>query len=271
MSRLGGGIGTRGPGEKKLETDRRYIRNRISILSKELSEIKNHQDRIRENRKRQGKPQIAIVGYTNAGKSTLLNHLTAANVLEEDMLFATLDPTTRNLILPDGKEVLLTDTVGFIRKLPHHLIESFRSTLKEAVIADLIIHVVDCSNPDAQRHMEVVYETLENLGAKDKPVLTLFNKVDKDTADKTLKDLKAFKTIFISAKNNIGTDKLLQVLEKKLREGTRLIKTVIPYDKGNVLKEIRKYGEIIIDEYKNDGTYIEAYLEEAFINKYKLQ
>ena len=271
MSRLGAGIGTRGPGEKKLETDRRYIRNRISLLSKELSEIKNHQERIREGRKRQGKPMIAIVGYTNAGKSTLLNHLTDASVIEEDMLFATLDPTTRNLVLPDGKEILLTDTVGFIRKLPHHLVEAFRSTLEEAVIADLLIHVVDCSNPDATRQMEVVYDTLNRLGAENKPVLTLFNKVDKENADQTLKDLKAFQSFFVSAKNDFGIDQVMKALEDKLKEGMQLIKTVIPYDQGNTLQGIRTYGQIVVEEYENDGIYIEAYLEEALINKYGLR
>lgn len=271
LSRLGGGIGTRGPGEKKLETDRRYIRNRISILSSELNEIKKHRDLLREGRKKQGKPLIAIVGYTNAGKSTLLNKLTYANVLQEDMLFATLDPTTRNLTLPEGKEILLTDTVGFIRKLPHHLIEAFKSTLEEVVFADLLVHVVDCSNDQVERQMEIVYETLYKLGAGEKPVITLFNKADKEDANLTLKDTIAYESIYVSAKEGSSLEYFQQILEKKLLEGKVYIKTIIPYDKGSVLQSVRSFGQIIVEEYKNDGTYIEAYLEEALVNKYKLK
>lgn len=270
LSRLGAGIGTRGPGEKKLETDRRYIRNRISLLKEELRKVKKNRELLREGRRKQGKPLLAIVGYTNAGKSTLLNRLTNANVLQEDMLFATLDPTTRNLVLPEGKEILLTDTVGFIRKLPHHLVEAFKSTLEEAAFADMLIHVVDCSNPQATRQMEVVYETLRKLNAYDKPVLTVFNKTDKDEADHALKDLKAFESIFISATSGEGIEKLIDALETKLKEGKILIKTTIPYDEGSKLQAIRSYGQIIKEEYKNEGTYIEAYLEHALINKYKL-
>ena len=179
LSRLGGGIGTRGPGEKKIETDRRIIRERIAKLSKELEEVKSHRDIIRKNRANNGMPIAAIVGYTNAGKSTLLNTLTNAGVLSEDKLFATLDPTTRVLILPNKEKVLLTDTVGFIRKLPHNLIEAFKSTLEEAKFADIIIHVVDSSNPDMDSQMETVYSTLNQLEITDKPIVTLFNKCDK--------------------------------------------------------------------------------------------
>ena len=174
MSRLGGGIGTRGPGEKKLEMDRRLIHARISQLKAELAQVQKHRELIRSKRKKDQMVVAAIVGYTNAGKSTLLNTLTDAGVLEEDKLFATLDPTTRLLELPGGQNILLTDTVGFIRKLPHHLIEAFKSTLEEAKYADIIIHVVDASNPQKEKQMHVVYETLKDLGVKDQPILTLF-------------------------------------------------------------------------------------------------
>jgi GTP-binding protein HflX len=270
MSRLGAGIGTRGPGEKKLETDRRHIRKRISILGEELKKIKSNRDLLREGRKKQGKPIIAIVGYTNAGKSTLLNLLTNAKVLEEDMLFATLDPTTRNLTLPEGKEILLTDTVGFIRKLPHHLVEAFKSTLEEVVFADILIHVVDSSNPHVTTHMAVVYETLRMLKADDKPVITVFNKVDKEGADTALKDLRAFNTVFMSASKGEGLETLTKALETKLKEGKALIKVIIPYSEGSTLQVVRTFGQIIKEEYQNEGTYIEAYLEEALVNKYHL-
>ena len=179
MSRLGGGIGTRGPGEKKLEMDRRLIKSRIAQLNRELKDVKKHREVTREQRNRSHIPVAAIVGYTNAGKSTLLNTLTGAGILAEDKLFATLDPTTRDLKLPSGQEILMTDTVGFIRKLPHHLIEAFRSTLEEAKYADIILHVVDASNPQMDEQMYTVYETLQKLGGKDKPVITVFNKIDK--------------------------------------------------------------------------------------------
>ncbi|PKM51271.1 MAG: GTPase HflX [Firmicutes bacterium HGW-Firmicutes-7] len=270
LSKLGGGIGTRGPGEKKLEMDRRYIRDRISILKDELEEMKRHRDMLREGRKKLGKPMIAIVGYTNAGKSTILNQLTDAGVLQEDKLFATLDPTTRNLSLPDGKEVMLTDTVGFVRKLPHHLIQAFKSTLEEATFADILLHVVDSSSPQAERHIEVVYETLEKLGAGDKLVLTVFNKIDKEGADTSLKDLKAFKTVNMSAISSIGFDQMLKILEDKLQEDKVLIKTIIPYDQGSTLQAIRVYGQILKETYENDGTYIEAYVDSFLLSKYKI-
>ena len=188
LSRLGGGIGTRGPGEKKLEMDRRLIKNRIAQLNRELEEVKRHREVTRSRRSRQSTAVAAIVGYTNAGKSTLLNKLSGAGVLEEDKLFATLDPTTRVLELPSGQDILLTDTVGFIRKLPHHLIEAFRSTLEEAKYADVILHVVDASNPQMEQQMLVVYETLANLGVKDKTVITLFNKQDRLDEKEILRD-----------------------------------------------------------------------------------
>ncbi|QUH30323.1 GTPase HflX [Vallitalea guaymasensis] len=262
LSRLGGGIGTRGPGEKKLETDRRHIRNRISQLKKELLDVKNHRDLIRERRKKQGKVKIAIVGYTNAGKSTLLNKLTDAEVLEEDKLFATLDPTTRQLILPNGTEVLLTDTVGFIRKLPHHLIKAFHSTLEEAVVADILIHVVDSANEQANSHIRVVYETLEELGATGKTVITVFNKIDKEGSNKHLEDYNAYKTLMVSVKEGTGLEELLDIIEKKIQQDKILIKEVISYDNGNLLNQIRINGQIIKEEYRNEGTYIEAYVDD---------
>ena len=178
LSRLGGGIGTRGPGEKKLEMDRRLIHDRISILKEDLEAVKRHREVARQQRDKNHMPVAAIVGYTNAGKSTLLNRLTGAGILAEDKLFATLDPTTRNLSLPGGQQILLTDTVGFIRKLPHHLIEAFKSTLEEAKYSDIILHVVDCSNPQMDIQMHVVYETLRELGVTDKVMVTVFNKID---------------------------------------------------------------------------------------------
>ena len=204
LSRLGGGIGTRGPGEKKLEMDRRLIKTRLSQLKRELEEVRQHREITRGQRSRNHTKVAAIVGYTNAGKSTLLNRLTDANVLEEDQLFATLDPTTRNLRLDSGQEILLTDTVGFIRKLPHHLIEAFRSTLEEAKYADFIIHVVDASNPQREKQMHIVYETLHNLGVEGKKIVTLFNKQDKLEQEEIIKDLKADVTLKISAATGAG-------------------------------------------------------------------
>ena len=203
MSRLGGGIGTRGPGEKKLEIDRRLINDRIAQLNRELKEVVKHREIARAKRERNAVPVVAIVGYTNAGKSTLLNHLTDAEVLEEDKLFATLDPTTRMLELEGHQQVLLTDTVGFIRKLPHHLIEAFKSTLEEAKYADYIIHVVDASNPQRDKQMYIVYETLDHLGVKNKKILTLFNKIDIRTDDDPLQDFRADHVLQISATENV--------------------------------------------------------------------
>ena len=270
LSRLAGGIGTRGPGESKLESDKRHIRRRMEQLQESLADVKKHRDLIRAARKKQGKPLIAIVGYTNAGKSTLLNKLTQAEVLEADMLFATLDPTTRALVLPDGKEVILTDTVGFIRKLPHHLIEAFKSTLEEAAFADMLIHVVDASNPDAQRHMEVVHHTLKELHAGDKPMVTVFNKCDKPDVDRTLKDLDAFKTLFISVKSGEGLEDLAGIIAEKMRESAVLVKTVIPYKDGGKLQFIRQYGNMVEEIYRDDGIYIEAWLDDAMIAKLSL-
>lgn len=260
LSRLGGGIGTRGPGEKKLEMDRRLIKTRISQLKRELGEVRQHREITRGQRSQSHTKVAAIVGYTNAGKSTLLNFLTDANVLEEDKLFATLDPTTRNLKLDSGQEILLTDTVGFIRKLPHHLIEAFRSTLEEAKYADFIIHVVDVSNPQREKQMHIVYETLKNLGVEGKKIITLFNKQDKLQQQEILKDFKADYTLKISAATGEGMEALKETLEKILRENKQFLEGVFSYDSAGQISIIRKYGELLEEEYREDGIYVRAFV-----------
>jgi len=257
MSRLGGGIGTRGPGEKKLEIDRRLINDRIAQLNRELKEVVKHREIARAKRERNAVP---VVGYTNAGKSTLLNHLTDAEVLEEDKLFATLDPTTRMLELEGHQQVLLTDTVGFIRKLPHHLIEAFKSTLEEAKYADYIIHVVDASNPQRDKQMYIVYETLDHLGVKNKKILTLFNKIDIRTDDDPLQDFRADHVLQISATENAGLDAVKDVLQEMLREDKIYIERVIPYAQAGVLQLVRNKGELVSEEYVPEGISIRAYV-----------
>lgn len=260
MSRLGGGIGTRGPGEKKLEIDRRLINDRIAQLNRELKEVVKHREIARAKRERNAVPVVAIVGYTNAGKSTLLNHLTDAEVLEEDKLFATLDPTTRMLELEGHQQVLLTDTVGFIRKLPHHLIDAFKSTLEEAKYADYIIHVVDASNPQRDKQMYIVYETLDHLGVKNKKILTLFNKIDIRTDDDPLQDFRADHVLQISAAENAGLDAVKDVLQEMLREDKIYIERVIPYAQAGVLQLVRNKGELVSEEYVPEGISIRAYV-----------
>ena len=264
LSRLGGGIGTRGPGEKKLEMDRRAIRGRISNLKRELEEIERHRDLLREKRRSSSLKTVAIVGYTNAGKSTLLNTLTDAGVLEEDKLFATLDPTTRVLELPSGQNLLLTDTVGFINKLPHHLIEAFKSTLEEASYADYLIHVADAHNPNLEEEMRVVYETLEELGADQKKCITVFNKMDlldeKEREDLDLHDPHAERVIYASVKQNAGTEEIKKALEELLMEEQILIERLIPYNRSSLLAQIREYGSLLEEEYRADGIQIKAYV-----------
>lgn len=260
MSRLGGGIGTRGPGEKKLEIDRRLIKLRISQLKAELAEVQRHREITRSQRERSKIKVAAIVGYTNAGKSTLLNHLTNAQVLEEDKLFATLDPTTRNLKLDSGQQILLTDTVGFVRKLPHHLVEAFRSTLEEAKYADYIIHVVDASNPQRDKQMHIVYETLDMLGVFGKKILTLFNKQDLLQDKEAIRDGMADKTLYIEAANDVGLDQVREVLEEFLREDKVLLEKVFHYEDAGKIQDIRKYGELLEEEYREDGIYVKAYV-----------
>ena len=261
MSRLGGGIGTRGPGEKKLEVDRRLIRERISKLSADLKDDIAHREVMRNQRLNSHIPIVSIVGYTNAGKSTLLNHMTQAGVLEEDKLFATLDPTSRNYKLPNGQEIILTDTVGFIRKLPHHLIDAFRSTLEEAKFADIILHVVDISNPQADLHILTVYDTLRELGVKDKPVVTLFNKIDKMDELPAVKDFQADHTLYISARQETGFEKITDVLAEIINQSRIYIEQTIPYAKAGVIQQIRKSGNLLEEKYREDGIFVRAYVD----------
>lgn len=258
LSRLGGGIGTRGPGEKKLEMDRCLIKERISQLKKELEHVKKHRELLREGRKKDRVMTAAIVGYTNAGKSTLLNTLTDAGVLSEDKLFATLDPTTRLLELDGGQRIYLTDTVGFIRKLPHHLIEAFKSTLEEAKYADVILHVVDASNPQVEEQMFIVYETLRELGVKDKTIVTLFNKQDRLAGNEILRDFKADYVLKISARTGLGLDELKNTLEKILIGNQIYIERVLDYKDAGMLQLVRKYGQLIEEKYTENGIEIKA-------------
>lgn len=259
LSRLGGGIGTRGPGEKKLEMDRRIIRERIAALNKELEGIKKSRAVARKKRLESKLPLACIVGYTNAGKSTLLNELTDAEVLSEDKLFATLDPTTRVYEYEDGQEILLTDTVGFINKLPHHLVDAFRSTLEEAKYADIIIHVVDISNPNYSHHMDVVYDTLKLLDVKDKPVITVYNKVDKLTDDVIGgNDARSDVTLRISAKNHEGLDTLLSEIQNILNKRMVYIEKVMPYSEAGKIQNIRNRGQLLHEEYTEEGIYVKA-------------
>ena len=269
LSRLGGGIGTRGPGEKKLEMDRRLIRDRIAQLNRELKDVKRHREITREQRSRNKVPVVAIVGYTNAGKSTLLNALTGAGVLEEDKLFATLDPTTRNLKLPSKQEVLLTDTVGFIRKLPHHLIEAFRSTLEEAKYADIILHVVDASNPQVDEQMHIVYETLTNLEVKNKPIITAFNKQDKIQGESILRDFRADHIVRISAKHGEGLDELQETIEEVLRGQKIYVEKIYSYAEAGKIQLIRKYGELLEEEYRGEGIFAKGYVPVEIYEKVK--
>lgn len=260
LSRLGGGIGTRGPGEKKLEMDRRLIHERIGQLKAELETVKRHRDVIRSQREKGHTPVAAIVGYTNAGKSTLLNRLTDAGILAEDKLFATLDPTTRALELDHGQQILLTDTVGFIRKLPHHLIEAFKSTLEEAKYSDLILHVVDCSNPDMDMQMHVVYDTLRDLKVENKTIVTVFNKMDQKRDEEFPRDLHADYQVQVSAKTGAGLEQLIDVLEKILRSQKVYLEKVFSYGDAGKIQIIRKYGELLSEEYQADGIAVKAYV-----------
>lgn len=268
LSRLGGGIGTRGPGETKLEMDRRIIHERIGQLKHELEAVVTHRELTRSQRSRSNIPVVAIVGYTNAGKSTLLDTLTGAGILAENKLFATLDPTTRGLELESGQQILLTDTVGFISKLPHHLVEAFKSTLEEAVYADIILHVVDASNPAMDSQMYVVYDTLEKLGAGDKPIITAFNKIE-IAGNKVLKDFKADKTVNISALHGDGLTELKDTIEEVLRESKIYIEKTYSYTEASKISLIRKYGQLISEEYVAEGIEVKAYVPTEIYDKVK--
>lgn len=263
LSRLGGGIGTRGPGESKLESDRRAIRERVSQLRSEIEKVESSRETLRKHRMSDGIPVIAIVGYTNAGKSTFLNKITDAGILAEDKLFATLDPTTRNLKIPDGEEILFTDTVGFISKLPHNLVDAFKSTLEEAKYADLILHVADASNPEVDEQMKVVYRTLEELKVTGKPVITFLNKQDKLEKERIIKDIKADAIVKGSAKTGEGIDELLGKITEILREGKVLIDTVLSYADTSKISVIRKKGQLLSEKYEGEGIKVKAYVPKA--------
>lgn len=261
LSRQGGGIGTRGPGEKQLEIDRRVIRERISKLKAELEQVKINRTTQRKRRIGNGVPVVCIVGYTNAGKSTLLNTLTGSEILSEDKLFATLDPTTRSLELPDGQQVLFTDTVGFIRKLPHHLVQAFRSTLEEAKYSDYILHVVDASNPQMDIQMHTVYETLRELGVQGKPVITAFNKTDRNGIPAVLKDFQADAAYRISAKTGAGLPEMLEEIGRRIRESRVYLEHVYPYEEAAKIAYVRQNGQILEEAYREDGILIRAYVD----------
>ncbi len=260
LSRLGGGIGTRGPGEKKIENDRRVIRRRVKILSDELEEMKRARTTARKKRMNNAVPTAALVGYTNAGKSTLLNALTDSDVLMEDKLFATLDPTTRSAVLPDGQKVLFTDTVGFISRLPHDLVDAFRSTLEEAKYADILVHIADASDPMAEKQAEVVYETLESLGIVGKPIITVWNKADLLESGQVMRDFGADASVMISAKTGEGMDIFFNELETLLRKSRVLLRINIPYSRAADIAIIRKTGQLINEVYDHDGIHVEAYV-----------
>lgn len=267
LSRLGGGIGTRGPGEKKLEMDRRLIRERISRLKKELADVERHRELLRSQRNQSGMKVAALVGYTSEGKSSIENALTNAGILEDAMLFSTLDTTTRALQLDGTQEILLTDTVGFIRKLPHHLIEAFKSTLEEAKYADIIIHVVDVSNPRMDEQMYVVYDTLRQMGAEGKPVITLFNKQDRLEKEESHKDFQADYSIATSAKTGQGLDKLKAALLEIIRRDQIYVERLYPFADAGKIQMIRSKGQLLSEEYLPEGIQIKAYVPQDVYGK----
>ena len=267
MSRLGGGIGTRGPGETKIETDRRHIRRRMETLKAELAEVEKHSDMLRRRREKDGVITCAIVGYTNAGKSTLMNTLTDAGVLAQDKLFATLDPTSRALKLPSGVSVMLIDTVGLVRRLPHHLVEAFRSTLEEAAQSDIIINLCDASSDEARVHLAVTNELLESLGCGDTPIITVLNKCDLLDGSLMAQDFESY--IKISAKTGEGLDNLLQAVEDNLPVRMKRVTLLVPFSQGGLVSEIREKGTLISEEYLAEGTRVEAIIDEILYSKAK--
>ena len=267
LSRLGGGIGTRGPGEKKLETDRRHIRSRIAQLNLELKDIQTRNTILRDNRNRTGLPVISMVGYTNAGKSTLMNVLTGAGVLTEDKLFATLDTTTRAVSLPGGGEALCIDTVGFIKKLPHQLIQAFRATLDELRFSDILLHVVDASNSDRENQMKVVYKTLDILGCRSKTIITVFNKADLPVSYPLPTDAAANSSVHVSALSGENISLLLQQIEKTLQEARKKTTLLIPFSEGRWVRQIHDHCEIISEDHKAEGTLITAYMDKQLAGR----
>ncbi len=269
MSRTGAGIGTRGPGETKLESDRRHIRRRINALSEELSELGKHRELLRRRRKKDGIITAALVGYTNAGKSTLLNALTDADVFAEDKLFATLDPTSRAIELQDSRKILLVDTVGFIRKLPHHLVEAFKSTLEEAAVADVLLHVIDASNEQYSDHIRVVRSVLEDIGAGGKPIAAVFNKCDRLSPDTILADGKHDAEVKISAKTHEGFDELLKVIADLAPGKKKEVRALIPYTDGAMLSELHSTQKILAEEYTETGTLVTLLCDEQTFSRIK--
>ena len=265
MSRLGGGIGTRGPGETKLETDRRHIRRRMETLKEELADLEKHRSMLRKRREKDGVITVAIVGYTNAGKSTLMNYLTDAGVLAQDKLFATLDPTSRALKLPSGVTVMLIDTVGLVRRLPHHLVEAFRSTLEEAAQSDIILNVCDASSEEARTHMKVTTDLLESLGCSDTPIITVLNKCDLLDESVLAQDFRSY--VRISAKYGTGIDELLNKIDENLPVRMKRVKLLIPFTNAGLANEIRTKGTLICEEYVSDGVEVEAVVNEALYAK----
>lgn len=265
MSRLGGGIGTRGPGETKLETDRRHIRRKMETLKEELADLEKHRKMLRKRREKDGVITCAIVGYTNAGKSTLMNYLTDAGVLAQDKLFATLDPTSRALKLPSGVTIMLIDTVGLVRRLPHHLVEAFHSTLEEAAQSDIIINLCDASSEEARTHLRVTTDLLESLGCGDTPIITVLNKCDLLEDSVMAQDFNSY--VKISAKNGTGIDELLRVLDENLPVRMKRVNLLIPFASAGLTNEIRTKGTLISEEYVADGVEVEAIVDEALYAK----
>ncbi len=267
LSRLGGGIGTRGPGEKKLEMDRRLIRERIHRLKQELKGVERHRELLRTERVRSGMKVAALVGYTSAGKSSIENALTNAGILEDAKLFSTLDTTTRALTLQGTQQILLTDTVGFIRKLPHHLIEAFKSTLEEARYADIILHVVDASNPQMDTQMYVVYDTLRQLGIEGKPIITLFNKQDLLTEPGYFRDLQAERIVQTSAKTGQGLEELRRALLEIIQKDLIYVERLYSFKEAGKIQLIRKKGQLLEEEYVSEGIVIKAYVPKEIYGK----
>lgn len=259
LSRLGGGIGTRGPGETKLETDRRHIRRRMETLKEQLHDVEQRREQLRNRRKKDGVITAAIVGYTNAGKSTLMNTLTQAGVLAEDKLFATLDPTSRALKLPNGVSIMLIDTVGLVRRLPHHLVEAFKSTLEEAAFADIILNVCDASSEEAPLHLQVTRELLTSLGCTDTPIIPVLNKCDLIESNDEIVQIGS--AVRISAKDGWGIDNLLTAVEENLPVRVKKVKLLIPFDKTRILAQIRKSSTLLSEEYEPGGTLVTAIVD----------